>query len=317
MWAALLLVILRLLQGFAVGGEWAGASLMSIEHAKEHRKGLAGAVVQTGGPSGGLLATGVFSLVTLMAHDQVVAWGWRIPFLLSAVVVIMAIIIRLGVSESPEFVATSEIPVVTQETRAPIVRTLAENWLSIVVVILTALAPFFVQSLATTFALGYAVGHGNPQASTLSMLTIANALTIATTLCAAALSDRYGRVKVMVTGFVVEGIFVWAAFALLGVNNLGAVLLGFVILQPIGNGLITGPLAAYMASLFPVQNRFTGVGVSYQVAATISAGFAPLVATGLIGAAHGGTYLLTSLVSLLAAIGVATAFGSRKVKVHA
>jgi MFS family permease len=121
----------------------------------------------------------------------------------------------------------------------------------------------------------------------------------------------------MVTGFVVEGIFVWAAFALLGVNNLGAVLLGFVILQPIGNGLITGPLAAYMASLFPVQNRFTGVGVSYQVAATISAGFAPLVATGLIGAAHGGTYLLTSLVSLLAAIGVATAFGSRKVKVHA
>ena len=312
--AAILLVALRLLQGFAVGGEWAGASLMSIEHAKEKRKGLAGAVVQTGGPSGGLLATGVFSIVTLMAPDQVIAWGWRIPFLLSAVVVIVAILIRLGVRESPEFLATQQNAPAATKRRAPLVSTFAENWLSVLLVILTALAPFFVQSLSTTFALQFAVDHGNAESSTLSMLTIANFFTIISTLAAAALSDRYSRLAVMSTGFIVSGVLVWVAFALFSVTNLWAVLLGFVILLPIGNGLITGPLASYMASMFPVHNRFTGVGVSYQLAATISAGSAPLVATGLLSAAGGHTVLLTTLVSVLAAIGLVTVILSRKVR---
>ncbi|WP_133066472.1 MFS transporter [Brevibacterium aurantiacum] len=312
-WSAVLLVALRLLQGIAVGGEWAGASLMSIEHAKENRKGVAGAIVQTGGPSGTLLATGVFSLVTLMAHDQVVAWAWRIPFLLSAIVVIIAIIIRLGVSESPEFLAIQQSAPAPVKQRAPIVTTFTENWLSVVLIILTALAPFFIQSLSATFALQFAVDHGNAESSTLSMLTIANFFAILSTIGAAVLSDRYSRLGVMATGFVVSGVFIWVAFALFSVTNLWAVLLGFVILLPLGNGLVTGPLAAYMASMFPVHNRFTGVGISYQLAATVSAGSAPLVATGLMSAGDGDTVLLTLLVSVLSAVGLTTVILSRKV----
>lgn len=92
--------------------------------------------------------------------------------------------------------------------------------------------------------------------------------------------------------------------------------MAFIILQPIGNAMITGPLAAYMADLFPVRNRFTGVGVSYQLAATIAAGFAPLVATGLVGAANGGTYLLTALVSVLAIVGIGAVLASRRIRVQ-
>lgn len=311
--AAVLLVTLRVVQGFAVGGEWAGASLMSIEHAQTARRGFAGAVVQSGGPSGAVLATLTFSLVSLMPQETLLSWGWRIPFLASAVLVIVAILVRLGVKESPEFTATEA----TEGTpRVPLFSTFSQNGISVLLVVLTALSPFFLQSLTATFGLQYAIGNGNEQAPALWMLTISNALTIFATLFFAALSDRFGRVRLMVIGFVVSGALVWVAFGLLAQPNLAAVLLAFIILQPIGNAMITGPLAAYMADLFPVRNRFTGVGVSYQLAATIAAGFAPLVATGLIGAAGGATYLLTSLVSVLALIGIVAVLASRRIRVE-
>lgn len=311
--AAVILVVFRVIQGIAVGGEWAGASLMSIEHAEQKRRGIAGAIVQSGGPSGAVLATLVFALVSLMPQDQLMAWGWRIPFLASAVLVIVAIVVRLGVKESPEFVATERAE---QVARVPLLSTFAENWRSVVLVVLTALSPFFLQSLTSTFGLQFAISHGNEQAPTLWMLSVSNALTIVATLFFAWLSDRFGRVRMMVIGFIVTGTLVWAAFALLSQPNLGAVLLAFIILQPIGNAMITGPLAAYMADLFPVRNRFTGVGISYQLAATIAAGFAPLVATGLVGAASGGTYLLTSLVSVLGIVGIVAVLLSRRVRTH-
>ncbi|WP_150954890.1 MFS transporter [Microbacterium testaceum] len=311
--AAVLLVTLRVVQGFAVGGEWAGASLMSIEHAQAKKRGFAGAVVQSGGPSGAVLATLTFALVSLMPQDVLIAWGWRIPFLASAVLVIVAILVRLGVKESPEFAATERSE---GTARVPLLSTFSQNGLSVLLVVLTALSPFFLQSVTSTFGLQYAIGHGNAQAPALWMLTISNALTIFATLFFAVLSDRFGRVRMMVIGFIVTGVLVWAAFGLLSQANLGAVLLAFIILQPIGNAMITGPLAAYMADLFPVRNRFTGVGVSYQLAATIAAGFAPLVATGLVGAAGGATYLLTGLVSLLAVIGIGAVLASPRIRVR-
>ncbi|MCC4247769.1 MULTISPECIES: MFS transporter [Microbacterium] len=311
--AAVLLVTLRVVQGFAVGGEWAGASLMSIEHAQAKKRGFAGAVVQSGGPSGAVLATLTFALVSLMPQDVLLAWGWRIPFLASAVLVIVAILVRLGVKESPEFAAAERS---AETARVPLVSTFSQNGLSVLLVVLTALSPFFLQSVTSTFGLQYAIGHGNAQGPALWMLTVSNALTIFATLFFAVLSDRFGRVRMMVVGFVVTGVLVWVAFALLSQPNLGAVLVAFIILQPIGNAMITGPLAAYMADLFPVRNRFTGVGVSYQLAATIAAGFAPLVATGLVGAANGGTYLLTALVSVLAIVGIGAVLASRRIRVQ-
>lgn len=308
--AAVILVFFRLLQGFAIGGEWAGASLMSIEHARKERRGFAGAIVQSGGPSGAVLATLTFSLLSTLPTEQLMAWGWRLPFLGSAIVVVAAIIIRLGVKESPEFVTADSTK---GETRIPLISTFSENWRSVLLIVLTALSPFFLQSVTTTFGLQLAIANGNDQAMTLSMLTIANFLTIFATLYFASLSDRFGRIRVMSVGFLVSGILVWFAFALLGFSSPWAVLAAFVILMPIGNAMITGPLAAYMTELFPVRNRFTGVGISYQLAATISAGFAPLVATSLVGAASGSTVLLTSLISGLAVLGIVAVVLSRRI----
>jgi MFS family permease len=308
--APVILVFFRLLQGFAVGGEWAGASLMSIEHARKERQGFAGAIVQSGGPSGAVLATLTFSLLSMLPTEQLVAWGWRVPFLASAIVVVAAIIIRLGVKESPEFEA---VDATRGKTRIPLFSTFGENWRSVLLIVLTALSPFFLQSVTTTFGLQLAIANGNDQAGALSMLSVANFLTIFATLFFASLSDRFGRIRMMSVGFVVSGILIWFAFALLGFSSLWAILAAFVILMPIGNAMITGPLAAYMAELFPVRNRFTGVGISYQLAATISAGFAPLVATALVGAASGSTVLLTSLISALAVLGLIAVVLSRRI----
>lgn len=307
--APIILVLFRLLQGFAVGGEWAGASLMSIEHAQTKRRGFAGAIVQSGGPSGAVLGTLTFSLLSLMPSEELLAWGWRIPFLASALVVVAAIIIRMGVKESPEFVA---VDLSQGKKRLPLISTFVENWRSVLLIVVVALSPFFLQSVTTTFGLQLAISNGNDQASSLSMLTIANFLTIFATLLFASLSDRFGRIRSMATGFVVSGILVWLGFGLLSVSNLWAVLAAFVILMPIGNAMITGPLAAYMAELFPVRNRFTGVGISYQLAATVSAGFAPLVATALVGPS-GSTVWLTTLISVLAVLGLIAVLLSPKI----
>lgn len=312
-WGATILVVLRLVQGFAVGGEWAGASLMSIEHANPKRRGMAGAIVQSGGPSGAVLATLMFALLTLMPQDQLLDWGWRVPFIASALVVVVGIIVRYGVKESPEFAVAKEK---SETVRIPLFDTFRENWRSVVLVILAALSPFFLQSLTATFALRFAVGNGLPQSVALSMLTITNVVTICTTLFFAWISDRLGRVRVMVAGFIVGGILVWAAMALLTVPSAGAVLIGFILLTPISNSMVTGPLAAYMADMFPVRNRFTGVGFSYQLAAAIASGFAPLIAANLVGAAGGATYLLTSLVSLLSVVGIVAVLLSRRIRIE-
>ena len=310
--AAVVLVALRLLQGIAVGGEWAGASLMSIEHARPGRRGFAGALVQSGGPSGSVLATLAFGLVSLMPNEQLMSWGWRLPFLASAVVVILAIAVRMGVKESPEFVAAEQS---AERPRVPLFSTFAENWKSVLVIVLTALSPFFLQSVTSTFGLQFAIASGHPQPVTLWMLSIANFVSIFATLTFAALSDRLGRVRIMVTGFIGTAALAWVAFGLLGTANTWAVLAAFILLLAVGNAMVAGPLAAYMAELFPVRNRFTGVGVSYQLAATVAAGFAPLIATTLVSSAGGGTTLLTSFMTLLAAIGVGAALLSRRVRV--
>jgi MFS family permease len=310
--AAVTLVAFRLVQGIAVGGEWAGAALMSIEHATERRQGIAGGIVQSGGPSGAVLATLAFAAVSALPQEQLIAWGWRVPFLASAIVVIAAVVIRLGVTESPEFVAAkSEDDVV----RVPFVSTFRENWRSVVLLVLVGLMPFFVQSLTATFALQHAVASGTPQPTVLLLLTVSNFLTIVGVLFFAGLSDRVGRLPVIVGALLGTAVLIWPIFLLLSVPSAWTVLIAFVLLQVVCNAGVTGPLASYAAGLFPVHNRFTGVGITYQLTAAIAAGFAPLIATGLVGAAGGGTWLLTAFVSVFAVVGVLAALATGRLRV--
>ncbi|WP_157156996.1 MULTISPECIES: MFS transporter [unclassified Diaminobutyricimonas] len=289
--APIILVSLRVIQGIAVGGEWAGAALMSMEHAKPQGRGLAASMVASGGPGGAVLATLVLTAFSVLPEDQFLAWGWRVPFLLSAVLVVIAMVMRMKVTESPEFEAAQEaareapaahqgVPLVTILTRYP------KQLLS---AISGGLAPLFLQSLLATFALNYAVTVGHDRTTALLLVTIANFVHMFTIPVFALLSDRFGRKPVMLTGVVLGIVLIWPFFELITDGSWWALLLAFMIGNPLVQGLMYGPLAAWISEKFGTEARYTGVSLSYQISSTLGAGLAPLIAAALLAVAGGGT----------------------------
>ena len=288
--APILLVTLRLIQGIAVGGEWAGAALMSMEHAKPTSRGFAASIVASGGPSGAVLATLVLVPFSMLPEEQFLTWGWRVPFLLSAVLVVIGLFLRMRVTETPEFAAAlEERKASTTKQRAPLFTVFRHNPLGVLSGAIGGLAPLFMQSILATFVLTYAVTvAGYDRAEALWLVTIANALHIFTIPLFAVLSDRVGRKPVMITGAVVGILAIWPLFLLIGVGTWWSLLLAFVIGNPIIQAIMYGPLGAWIGEKFAADVRYTGVAVTYQLATTFGAGLAPLIATSLL-AAGGGT----------------------------
>ncbi|MCT1436672.1 MFS transporter [Brachybacterium paraconglomeratum] len=291
--APVLLVTLRILQGFAVGGEWAGAALMSMEHARPKGRGFAASVVASGGPSGAVLATLVLTPFSMLPSEQFLSWGWRVPFILSALLVVIGLVLRLVVTESPEFRAaaqrraTSSAP--ASNAPAPIVAVLRHNPRGLVAGALGTVAPLFMQSILATFVLTYAVTVGGHERSdALWLITIANAVHIVTIPAFAALSDKVGRRPVMIAGAAAGIVLIWPMFALVANGSWGALLLAFLIGNPLVQAIMYGPLGAWIGEKFAADVRYTGVAVTYQLGSTLGAGLAPLAATGLL-ALGGGT----------------------------
>lgn len=292
--APILLVSLRVLQGIAVGGEWAGAALMGLEHSKPTGRGFGASIAVSGGPSGAVLATVVLGAFSTMPESEFLAWGWRIPFLLSAVLVGVALFIRYRVTESPDFLAAkaANATVAPAHQGAPIMQVLRRYPKELATSIVAGFAPLFLQSLLATFALTYAVQTGHSRSDALLMLTIANFLHIFTIPAAAALSDRIGRRKVMLTGAAVGIIGIWPMFALISDGNIWLMLLGFIIGNPLVQALMYGPMGAFISEMFATEVRYTGTSLAYQVSTTLGAGFAPLIASGLLVAGGGTTTVL-------------------------
>jgi len=296
--APILLVTLRIVQGFAVGGEWAGAALMSMEHAAPKGRGFAASIVASGGPSGAVLATLVLTAFSVLPEEQFLAWGWRVPFLLSAILVVIAFFMRLRVTESPEFVAAQERQkaqragnTTAPKQKAPLFTVLKHYPRQTLEAVVGGLAPLFMQSLLATFMLTYAVQAGHSRTSALILVTVANAIHILTIPAFAALSDRVGRKPVMIAGAIAGALLVFPIFALVGQGSWAALLLAFVLGNPIVQALMYGPMGAWMSEKFPADSRYTGVALSYQVSSTLGAGLAPLVATALL-ASTGGTSIV-------------------------
>lgn len=289
--APVLLTALRVLQGIAVGGEFAGAALLSMEHSKPKGRGFGAAVAVAGGPTGAVLATLVFGAFATMPEPQFMSWGWRVPFLLSAVLLIVGIILRLKVTESPDFERAEEIA--EHEPSVPLVRVIMNYPKQILGSVVGSFAPLFMQSLLATFALRYAAEVGHSQSSALLTLTIANAVHIFTIPAAAALSDRLGRRNVMVAGTVIGILGIWPMFALISHGSTALMLLGFMLGNPVIQAVMYGPLGAWIGEMFPTKMRYTGMSLSYQIGTTLGAGFAPLIATALVGVDGGSTHILS------------------------
>lgn len=288
-WAPILLVLMRLIQGISAGGEWGGAVLMSMEHAPK-RRGLSSSVAQMGLYGGILLANGVFALVSLMPDDPFFAWGWRIPFLGSAVLVALGLWIRLGVTESPVFKQAQEQAAqgeVEEKPAMPLVEVLKQPK-NLVLSIFLVLGPFAASALYGTWVVSYGIGLGFPRSDVLNAVLIAAAIGFVGQPIFAGLSDLWGRKVVVGVGAVLQAVSVVVMFSMMQTGGVASMYLG-ISLAALAHAIVYSPLGAWLGELFPTTQRYTGASLGYQIASTVGGGFTPMICASLLAVANGGT----------------------------
>ncbi|WP_019854292.1 MFS transporter [Actinopolyspora mortivallis] len=284
--APLLLTFLRVVQGFALGGEWGGAVLMVSEHTEATRRGFWTSWPQAGVPTGNLLATAVLALLAAVQSQQAfLAWGWRIPFLLSGLLVLVGLWIRLSVSESPVFLeAASRAARRGTPEQPPIVRVLRHQWRAVLI----ASGARFVENVSyyviTVFVLTYVTDQLDLREDVaLRAVLIASLAHFVVIPLWGALSDRFGRRGVYLFGAVGTGVWAFVFFPLLDTGALSMITLG-VTGGLVLHGAMYGPQAAFMSELFGTRVRYSGASIGYQLASVVAGGLAPTVATGLLAA---------------------------------
>jgi MFS transporter, MHS family, shikimate and dehydroshikimate transport protein len=315
--APVLLILLRLLQGFAVGGEWGGAALMALEHSDDNRRGFAASFANMGAPAGAVLSTVVLALVTLLPDDAFLSWGWRIPFLLSAVLVGLGLYVRLKVTESPLFEQEVITAVASEKKRLPILDVLRNSPTSVLLGIGAGLGAFALQALMATFALAIGVQGGLPRSTVLWLFAAGSFVQMFALPSYAALSDRIGRRPVMIAGCIAAIVAIYPILRLIGSGSVLGVLLGFLIAMPLVQAAMYGPLAAFTSEIFATGNRYTGASLGYQLSSTLGGGFAPLIAATLVAGTTVGNGLLrvalfAAAAALISAITITIAKESSK-----
>lgn len=284
-WAPVLLITLRVLQGIAIGGEWGGATLMVVEHAGEKRRGLWSSFTQMGAPLGSLISAAVVAMVSTLPKDQFAAWGWRVPFLVSVLLLGVGLFVRLQVVESPLF---AEVKKDRAESRLPVLDVLRRPK-PVVLACCVGIGAFTAQSLLTSYLISYATGIGYPRPQVLTALTVSAAVALVVLPCASALSDRIGRRPVVLTGALLSAATAFPVLALIDSKSSGALILAVVIGHGISQSLMYGPLGALFSEMFGTKVRYTGASLGYQGATLVGAGFSPMIAGSLVASSGNGT----------------------------
>ncbi|MET8472345.1 MFS transporter [Streptomyces sp. NPDC006422] len=313
--APVLLTVLRLVQGFALGGEWGGAVLLVSEHGDARRRGFWASWPQTGAPAGQLLATGVLSALTALISDSAFTdWGWRIPFLLSGVLVLVGLWIRLSVDESPVFkeaLARAEARKAAADTveKMPLVAVLRHHWRDVLVAIGARMAENISYYVITAFILVYATtSAGVSKQTALNAVLIASAVHFAVIPAWGALSDRIGRRPVYLLGAAGVGLWMFPFFSLIDSADFGALLLA-VTVGLVLHGAMYAPQAAFFSEMFATRMRYSGASIGAQFASVAAGAPAPLIATALLSAYDSSTpislYVIAAALLTLIAVGVA------------
>ncbi|MBG0826215.1 MHS family MFS transporter [Planomonospora sp. ID67723] len=310
--APLLLTALRLVQGFALGGEWGGAVLIVSEHGDARRRGFWASWPQAGAPGGNLLATAVLAVLAAVQSDEAFSsWGWRIPFLLSGVLVLVGLWIRMSIDESPIFqqaVAKAE-PV----KRLPIVEVFRYHWRDV----LTAIGARFAENVSyyviTAFVLTYATGTVKLEKGfVLNAVLIGSAVHFASIPMWGALSDRLGRRPVYLLGAAGVGLWAFAFFPLVDTGNFGAITLA-VTVGLVLHGAMYGPQAAFFSELFATRMRYSGVSIGAQLSSIVAGALAPIIAVALLQA-YGSAFPVTLYVAGGAVLTLATVFFAKETR---
>ena len=298
-WAGILLVAVRVVQGLAFGAEWGGAILMCFEHAPWRKKGLYTGITQAGFPVGLLLANFAF-LVSVPLGDQ---WAWRVPFLLSAVLIVVGILIRLKIEESPEF---EELKEEGEISKNPLLEVLRDDWRNVLRAFCLRIAETAGYAVSVTFILSYLSSQKlADRPTTLTALMIAAALGIVATTLWGALTDRVGRRPVYLLGTALTVAWGVPLFLVVNTGTAIAIVIAFVVSYTICQNSLAGVQGAWFSELFAAKTRTTGASLAYQLSAVVS-GFTPLIATALFaGVGWIGPALLFSgygLLGLIAAL---------------
>jgi MHS family shikimate/dehydroshikimate transporter-like MFS transporter len=301
-WAAVGLVVLRLAQGFGVGGEWGGAVLMAVEHAPAGSRGFYGSWPQMGVPAGLLLSTAAFAVLSRLPEDQFLSWGWRVPFLLSILLVFVGLVIRLRILETPAFLRVKES---RAESRLPIAEVLRTHRREVLLAVGMRLAENGAFYIYTVFVLVYGTQKVGADRQTLltAILLAAACLLVAIPICGA-LSDRLGRRPVYLFGACVTGMFAYPLFVLLDTGSAPLIALALIVALVFAHAPMYGPQAAFFSEMFGSRVRYSGASLGSQLSSVLAGGLSPFIATALLPYGRGAlaAYIMAMAIATIVAV---------------
>jgi MHS family shikimate/dehydroshikimate transporter-like MFS transporter len=297
-WAAVGLVLLRVAQGFGVGGEWGGAVLMAVEHAPPGTRGYYGSWPQIGVPAGLVISTAVFAVFSRLPEEQFLSWGWRVPFLLSALLVIVGLMIRVRILETPAFTKVKEA---SREAHQPIIEVLRTYPKQVLLAMGARFGENGAFYIYSVFVLTYATQHVKmPQQVVLTAMLIGAGLELIAIPFFGAMSDRFGRRPVYLFGAIATALWAYPMFRLLDTASPPLVGLALIVAFVFSHAAMYGPQAAFFSELFGTRVRYSGASLGAQLAAVLAGGTSPFIATLLL--AKYGTNALSLYLIFMAAV---------------
>jgi len=304
-WAAILLVVLRIGQGISFGGELAGAMLMAVEHAPARNKSFFGSLPQAGAPIGILLSTGAFALVNMLPNDSFMSWGWRIPFLASAVLVAVGVFIRMKIEETPEFSAVKEQRKIAA---LPGWDVLVRHQRPLILTIGGKLAEVTLIYTIIVFSISYAIAHlGFSRANALNAVVIGSTCQIITIPFFGWLADKVGARRLYIAGTLLLAIMAIPLFHAMGSGSLPIYTTAVVVALALNYAIIFGPQSNLYSAQFPAELRYSGMSIGIQIAAAVGGGLAPIIATAFVVHA-GGIGAVGIYLAVLGVIGAISAY---------
>ncbi|MBG0697826.1 MHS family MFS transporter [Enterobacter roggenkampii] len=312
LWAPVLLILMRIIQGMGIGGEWGGALLLAYEYAPEKRKGFFGSIPQAGVTIGMLMATFIVSLMTLFSEEDFLSWGWRIPFLLSSVLVLLGLWIRKDIDETPDF---QKVKASGQVAKAPLRDTLKHHWREVLIAAglkVVETAPFYIFS---TFVVSYATSTLTYQKSqALEAVTLGALVATIMIPLMGLLSDKVGRQRMYAISVFVLGLFIVPWFMLLNTGNTWGIVLATVIAFGVLWAPVTAVLGTLCSEIFSANVRYTGITLGYQLGAALAGGTALLIATGLLAKYDGDWVPVAWYLAVTVTISLIAIFCASRVK---